>query len=62
VTALTHADVGVVMTEWAAFQTMDLGRMREVMATPTLIDMRYLWDIATMQSLGFTYFPIGTAL
>jgi UDPglucose 6-dehydrogenase len=62
VTALTHADVGVVMTEWAAFQTMDLGRVREVMATPTLIDMRYLWDIATMQSLGFTYFPIGTAL
>ena len=62
VTALTHADVGLVMTEWAAFQTMDLGRVREVMATPTLIDMRYLWDIATMQSLGFTYFPIGTAL
>ena len=62
VTALTHADVGVVLTEWTVFQSMDLGRVRDLMATPTLIDFRYLWDVAMMQSLGFAYFPVGTAV
>jgi len=58
-TALTGADAGVVLTEWPLFQTMDLGRVRALMAVPTLIDMRYLWDVATMKALGFAYFPIG---
>ena len=61
-TALTHADVGVVLTEWPVFQSMDFGRVRDLMATPTLIDFRYLWDVAMMQSLGFAYFPVGTAV
>jgi len=61
-TALTGAEAGIVLTEWAAFKHMDLARIRVLMSVPRIIDMRYLWDATAMRALGFAYFPIGTAV
>jgi UDPglucose 6-dehydrogenase len=57
--AATEADCVVLCTEWGEFRALDLERLRDVMASPIVVDGRNLFDPATMQRLGFTYYPTG---
>lgn len=57
--ALTGAHCAVLCTEWTEFATLDLTRVKEVMAYPTVIDGRNLFDPETMRTLGFSYYPTG---
>ncbi len=57
--AATGADCALLLTEWAEFRSLDLAKLRKVMAHPTLIDGRNLFDPAKMKELGFTYRSVG---
>jgi UDPglucose 6-dehydrogenase len=53
------ADAVVVITEWNEFRDLDLGRVKQSMRKPVVIDGRNIYDPAIMRNLGFTYRGIG---
>ena len=59
--AVTGAHCVVLCTEWPEFVTLDLGRIRQAMAYPLIVDGRNLYDADTMSAAGFEYYPTGRA-
>jgi UDPglucose 6-dehydrogenase len=57
--ALTGADVMTIVTEWNEFRMLDLTRAKEVMAAPRMVDMRNIYDGASMAVAGFEYKGVG---
>lgn len=57
--ALEGADALIVMTEWAAFQEPDFGRMKTLLKVPVIFDARNLYDVEEMKRRGFYYNSIG---
>jgi UDPglucose 6-dehydrogenase len=59
--ALRGAHCAVLCTEWADFGYLDLGRAKDLMALPILVDGRNALDPAAAARAGFTYLPTGRA-
>ncbi len=59
--AASGADLLVILTEWEEFRSADLGRLKDVLAVPRVVDGRNLYDPARMRELGFTYLSVGRA-
>ncbi|MGD9755204.1 MAG: UDP-glucose/GDP-mannose dehydrogenase family protein [Acidimicrobiia bacterium] len=57
--ACEGADVLVVLTEWDEFKWLDMDKVREVMATPRIVDARNHLDRSALLRRGFTYQGIG---
>jgi UDPglucose 6-dehydrogenase len=53
------ADAVVVMTEWDEFKRVDMARLRRLMASPIIVDMRNIYRSDEMAKLGFAYYSIG---
>jgi UDPglucose 6-dehydrogenase len=53
------ADALVIVTEWEQFRALDLDRLKEVMASPVLIDLRNIYLPDEMTKRGFVYDSIG---
>jgi UDPglucose 6-dehydrogenase len=57
--ALEGADVAVLVTEWDAFRALDMDRVKALLASPVLVDLRNIYDPAEMARRGITYSSIG---
>jgi len=57
--AARDGDALVLLTEWEEFRTLDLGRLRDLMRRPVLIDGRNIIDPAAARALGFHYAGMG---
>lgn len=57
--AATDADAVLICTEWDEFRKLDLEKLRSVMAHPTVLDGRNIYDPKTMEKLGFDYVSVG---
>jgi UDPglucose 6-dehydrogenase len=57
--ALTGAHCAVLCTEWEEFRDLDLGRARQLMAYPVIVDGRNLFSPDEMTAAGFSYYPTG---
>ena len=57
--AVTEADALVFMTEWNQFRALDMGRIRDLMKTPRIADLRNIYDPEDMRALGFEYVGVG---
>ena len=57
--AAAGADIVLLLTEWTQFTQLDPVRLREVVATPTMIDGRNVLDPATWREAGWTYRSMG---
>ncbi|HVE77900.1 MAG TPA: UDP-glucose/GDP-mannose dehydrogenase family protein [Gemmatimonadaceae bacterium] len=57
--ALKGADALVVVTDWNEYRHPDMGRVKQTLKRPVVIDGRNLYDPAKMRSLGFAYASIG---
>jgi len=57
--AAEGSDGLVVVTDWNEFKHLDMGRIKESMAQPVLIDGRNIYEPKRMQELGFVYRGIG---
>lgn len=55
------ADALVIITEWNAFRALDLGRVKQLMTRPVMIDLRNIYKPEEMRRAGFTYHSIGRA-
>jgi UDPglucose 6-dehydrogenase len=53
------ADALVILTEWDAFRALDLAQLKELMATPTMVDLRNVYRPADMARRGFAYVGVG---
>jgi UDPglucose 6-dehydrogenase len=59
--AVEGADAVVIITEWDQFRALDLERVKSLMRTPTLIDLRNIYKTDAMAKLGFRYASVGRA-
>ncbi len=57
--AVTGADALVFVTEWNQFRALDLSRIRDLMTTPKVADLRNIYDPDDMKELGFEYVGVG---
>ena len=57
--AAIDADCIVVVTEWSRFRALDLGRLKSVMRTPVMVDLRNVYRRDEVTRHGFSYFSIG---
>ncbi|MDO9286019.1 MAG: UDP-glucose/GDP-mannose dehydrogenase family protein [Aquabacterium sp.] len=57
--ALEAADALIVVTEWKAYRTPDLDRLRRQLRQPVVIDGRNLYEPALMLAAGLEYLAIG---
>jgi UDPglucose 6-dehydrogenase len=57
--ALQGADALVVVTEWKAFWSADLARIRTALRTPVIFDGRNIYEPAAVEAAGIAYYGIG---
>ena len=55
----TGVDALVIATEWEQFRALDLPRLKEIMASPVVVDLRNVYRPAEMAKLGFVYESVG---
>ena len=54
-----NSDALVIVTEWDAFRALDLERVRALLKTPVLVDLRNIYRPAEMRAKGFEYVSVG---
>ena len=57
--ATEGADVLAILTEWEDFKAADLSRLKQVMRTPQIVDLRNMLSPEDAESAGFSYHRIG---
>lgn len=57
--AAKGADALVVLTEWNEFMRLDLAKLKTLLRTPLVIDLRNIYKRRDMRDAGFTYHSIG---
>jgi UDPglucose 6-dehydrogenase len=53
------SDALVIATEWNQFRNLDLLKIKKLLKSPILLDLRNLYEPATLKSLGFIYEGVG---
>ncbi|HJX27599.1 MAG TPA: UDP-glucose/GDP-mannose dehydrogenase family protein [Thermoanaerobaculia bacterium] len=53
------ADALVIVTEWNQFRKLELDRLRQLLNSPMIIDLRNLYEPEKMVAAGFDYISIG---
>jgi UDPglucose 6-dehydrogenase len=56
---MAGADALVLLTEWNEFRGLDLGRVRGLLASPLVIDLRNIYQPQEMAAAGLAYLSIG---
>lgn len=57
--AATDVDAMVVITEWSCYYQLDLTRLKKIMRSPIIIDLRNIFFPQEVINLGFRYEGIG---
>jgi UDPglucose 6-dehydrogenase len=57
--AIEGADAIALVTEWDAFRALDLSRVKELVNSPVMVDLRNVYNPEEMRASGFTYIGVG---
>lgn len=57
--AVADADALVFVTEWNQFRALDMKRIRDLMKSAKIADLRNIYDPEDMRELGFQYVGVG---
>ena len=57
--AAQEADAVVLLTEWNEYRNLDLKRLGEVMGGKVFVDLRNVYEAATLTNAGFSYTCVG---
>ena len=57
--AMKESDALIIITEWDAFRALNLTRMKSLLKTPRVIDLRNIYNADEMRAAGFSYTGIG---
>jgi len=55
------AEAVVIVTEWDAFRALDFKRLAELMASPSIVDLRNIYEPDDVRRRGFRYVGVGTS-
>ncbi|MGD9804205.1 MAG: UDP-glucose/GDP-mannose dehydrogenase family protein [Hyphomicrobiaceae bacterium] len=56
---IAGADAMVIVTEWNEFRALDLRRIKSLLSSPIVVDLRNIYRPEEMTRLGFTYLSVG---
>jgi len=57
--AISGADALVIITEWNQFRALDLKKVKQLLASPKIADLRNVYEPKDMKELGFEYVGVG---
>ena len=57
--AMEGADALILLTEWNEFRGLDLGRVKSLLASPLVIDLRNIYQPQEMADAGLAYVSVG---
>jgi UDPglucose 6-dehydrogenase len=57
--AAEGTDALIIMTEWNQFRNLDFERLKGIMKSPILIDLRNVYDSDRVVSHGFHHISVG---
>jgi UDPglucose 6-dehydrogenase len=57
--AIDGADVLVIVTEWNQFRALDMDRVKKLLKSPKIADLRNVYEPRDMRELGFEYIGVG---
>lgn len=57
--AISGADVLVIITEWNQFRALDMERVKTLLRTPKIADLRNVYEPEDMRKFGFEYVGVG---
>ncbi len=57
--AINNADALVIITEWNQFRALDMEKVKRLLKTPKIADLRNIYEPKDMRALGFEYFGVG---
>jgi len=57
--AARDGDALVIVTEWNSFRFLDLGRLKELLRRPLIVDLRNIYEPGKMAAAGFEYVSVG---
>jgi UDPglucose 6-dehydrogenase len=57
--AIKGADALVLLTEWNQFRSLDLEKVKGLLASPKIADLRNVYEPEDMRELGFEYIGVG---
>lgn len=57
--AIEGADALVFVTEWNQFRALDMERVKELLKSPKIADLRNIYEPDDMRELGFEYVGVG---
>lgn len=56
---MEDADAVVIITEWNQFRALDLNKVKSLLKTPVMVDLRNIYARAALEDMGFSYTGIG---
>ncbi|MBW2312374.1 MAG: UDP-glucose 6-dehydrogenase [Deltaproteobacteria bacterium] len=56
------AEALVIITEWNEFRSLELKKIKSLLANPVILDLRNIYEPEIMAELGFTYFGVGRGI
>ncbi|MBI5588699.1 MAG: UDP-glucose/GDP-mannose dehydrogenase family protein [Deltaproteobacteria bacterium] len=57
--AAEGSDALVILTDWNQFRKLDLARIKKLLGAPKIVDLRNIYEPASMAKLGFEYTSVG---
>lgn len=57
--AIKGADVLVILTEWNQFRALDMEKVKELLRSPKVADLRNIYEPEDMVEMGFEYVGVG---
>jgi len=57
--AIENADVLVFLTEWNQFRALDMKKVKKLLKSPNIADLRNIYEPADMREMGFEYVGVG---
>ena len=57
--AMDNADCLAIVTEWNEFRALDIARVRRLMKTPAIVDMRNIYELDEMENAAVDYLSVG---
>ena len=49
----------MILTEWEQFRALDLDRIKKMLRSPVIVDLRNIYEPTEMRAKGFTYLSVG---
>ncbi len=57
--AIKDADAMVIITEWNQFRALDLAKVKSLLKSPKIADLRNIYEPEDIRNLGFEYVGVG---